>query len=198
MAASAEARRNAQEALDFIFADEYSDEEGIIDEEEEFESSSESEFEEELDDVNGEPEILGPLSAPRARGRVRTRGGQRRVIRTRGESISAKRKKNEDKTAQEAQLELKWSDQDSEPVIPPFTGSPGLKINLPVEPKIIDFVSLFLTDEFVEIISEQTNLYAEQYTLIFYKQLGSGLSPESCLYFQGFRGSKLLNGCLVL
>ena len=30
---------------------------------------------------------------------------------------------------------------------------------------------------------------------IFYKQLGSGLS---CLYFQGFRGSKLLNGCLVV
>ena len=37
MAASAEARLNAQEALDFIFADENSDEEGIIDEEEEFE-----------------------------------------------------------------------------------------------------------------------------------------------------------------
>ena len=26
----------------------------------------------------------------------------------------------------------------------------------------------------------------------YYKQLGSGLSPESCLYLQGFRGSKLL------
>ena len=33
---------------------------------------------------------------------------------------------------------------------------------------------------------------------IFYKQLGSGLSTQSCLYFQGFRGSKLLNGCLVV
>ena len=30
-----------------------------------------------------------------------------------------------------------------------------------------------------------------------YKQLGSGLSPQSCLYFQGFWGSKLLNNpCL--
>ena len=29
----------------------------------------------------------------------------------------------------------------------------------------------------------------------FYKQLGSGLSPQIYLYFQGFRGSKLLNGC---
>ena len=32
---------------------------------------------------------------------------------------------------------------------------------------------------------------------IFFKQLGSGLSPQSCLYFQGFRGSKLLNGFFV-
>ena len=31
-------------------------------------------------------------------------------------------------------------------------------------------------------------------TPLFYKQLGSGLSPQSCLYFQGF----LLNGCLVV
>ena len=36
-------------------------------------------------------------------------------------------------------------------------------------------------------------------TLILpYKQLESGLSPQSCLYFPGFWGSKLLNGCLVV
>ena len=28
-------------------------------------------------------------------------------------------------------------------------------------------------------------------------QLGSGRSPQSCLYFRGFQGSKLLNGCLA-
>ena len=32
----------------------------------------------------------------------------------------------------------------------------------------------------------------------FYKRLGSGLSPQSCLYFQGFWGSKLLNGSLIV
>ena len=32
--------------------------------------------------------------------------------------------------------------------------------------------------------------------IIFYKQLGSGLSPRSCLCFQGFRGPKLFNGYL--
>ena len=34
--------------------------------------------------------------------------------------------------------------------------------------------------------------------LYFFKQLWSELSPESCLYFQGFRGSKLLNGFLLV
>ena len=35
-------------------------------------------------------------------------------------------------------------------------------------------------------------------TLLFYKKPGSSLSPESCLYFQGFCVSKLLNGCLLV
>ena len=34
------------------------------------------------------------------------------------------------------------------------------------------------------------------YTFL-YKQLGSGFSPQSCLYFQILGGSMLLNGCLV-
>ena len=33
---------------------------------------------------------------------------------------------------------------------------------------------------------------------IFFKQLGSGLSPQSRSYFQGFQVSKLLNGLLVV
>ena len=32
----------------------------------------------------------------------------------------------------------------------------------------------------------------------WYMQLGSGLSPQSYLYFQEFQSSKLLNGCLVV
>ena len=34
--------------------------------------------------------------------------------------------------------------------------------------------------------------------LFFYNQLGSGFSPQSCLYFRGSLISKLLNGCLVV
>ena len=83
----------------FYFCRENSDEEGIIEEEEEFESSSESDSEDELDDVNGKFETKGPLPSPRARGRVRASGGHKRFIRTRGGSISAKRKKTQDETA---------------------------------------------------------------------------------------------------
>ena len=36
------------------------------------------------------------------------------------------------------------------------------------------------------------------YLHFFYEYLGSGPSPQSCLYFQDFQGSKLLNGCLVV
>ena len=35
-------------------------------------------------------------------------------------------------------------------------------------------------------------------TLTFFKQLGSGLIPQICLNFQGFRGSKFLNSCLLV
>ena len=73
-----------------------------------------------------------------------------------------KQKGGIDKAAREAELEVKWKHEDSEPAIPPFTGTAGLKVDLPVEPNIIDFVSLFLIDEFFELISNQRNLYAEQ------------------------------------
>ena len=40
--------------------------------------------------------------------------------------------------------------------------------------------------------------FNDNYTYYFYKQLGSSLSPQSYLYFKGFWGSKLCNGCLVV
>ena len=38
----------------------------------------------------------------------------------------------------------------------------------------------------------------KQITYFFYKQLGSGLNPQSCLFFQVAWGLKLLNGCLLV
>ena len=56
-----------------------------------------------------------------------------------------------------------------------LTGSPGFLINLPVEPKIIDFVSLLLTYEFFEIIFEQRNLDESRYSR---SQLWVPTSPD--------------------
>ena len=47
-----------------------------------------------------------------------------------------------DQAARETELEVKWRHEDSEPVIPPFTGTPGLKVDLPVEPNIDFCVSV--------------------------------------------------------
>ena len=47
------------------------------------------------------------------------------------------------------------------------------------------------------LYNEMFDFIIINYTDFFYKQLGSGLSPKSCLYFQGFGRSKLLNDCLV-
>ena len=160
MAASKEANLNNEEAINFIFADQDSDFESISEEEEESEESSDND-QDSSDENNNDHEIQA--SVANARGRESARGGQRRGIRTRGGSTSSKRKKGVDKAAREAELEVKWKHENSESIIPPFTGTPGLKVDLPVEPNIIDFVSLFLTDEFFELISNQTNLYAEQY-----------------------------------
>lgn len=59
-----------------------------------------------------------------------------------------KKEKLRKKTAKETQLEMKLSDQDPEPVIPPLTGSSVLEVNLLLEPKIIDFVLCFLLINF--------------------------------------------------
>ena len=45
---------------------------------------------------------------------------------------------------------------------------------------------------YIFIISLQDTL------ICYYKHLGSYLSPQSCLHFQCFWDSKLLNGCLVV
>ena len=52
----------------------------------------------------------------------------------------------------------------TEPKIHEFTADTGLQVLLdPNTATLLDFLNLFLTDEFFQLISGQTNLYAEQY-----------------------------------
>ena len=56
-----------------------------------------------------------------------------------------------------------WDTGDREPTPLNFTGSRGLKVQLPDNPDIIDFVKLFFNDEDFKILTEETNRYANEY-----------------------------------
>ena len=124
MAASKEANLNTEEAINFIFADEDSHFESNSEEEEEFEESSDNDHNS-SDENNNDHEIPAPVA--NARVRVNTRGGQRRGIWTWDGLTSSKQKRGIDKATREAELEVKWKHEDSEPITPLFIGTPGLK-----------------------------------------------------------------------
>ena len=44
-----------------------------------------------------------------------------------------------------------------------FTGNNGIKVDIPENPSPLDFIAIFLTDEFFETVTYQTNLYATSY-----------------------------------
>ena len=77
-------------------------------------------------------------------GRVRTRGGQQRPTGTNPRNNW-----------------LEWIAAPFTPVIPPFTGNPGPTITLP--DSIKDYVHLFISDELIYDIVNQTNLYADEF-----------------------------------
>lgn len=58
--------------------------------------------------------------------------------------------------------EFGWEHKDTFPVCAPFTGKPGLNIELPENPEPIDFFNILFKAEMWTIITEQTNLYATQ------------------------------------
>ena len=119
----------------------------------------------------------GGLGAARA-GPVRARGGRGAVRAGRGTARGARgvrgvRGARVD-PAQQAALEAQWVSVDREPNVPAFTGNSGIKAPLPNNPSTGDILSLFLTDEFFDILVEQTNLYAAQY-----KRNNPNLPPHS-------------------
>jgi len=60
-------------------------------------------------------------------------------------------------------LEAKWKTVDQETQIPDFTATPGIKVELPEDASAGDFLNIFFTDEFYDLLVTQTNLYASQY-----------------------------------
>ena len=108
------------------------------------------------ENVATEPPTRGS-NRGRMRGRgVRTRGG----IRNNQPRLDAK---SVAKANKESALETKWKNEDHPPNIPDFTGESKINVDLPEEPTEIDFLDLFLDDEFFTMLTTQTHLYAVQY-----------------------------------
>ena len=85
---------------------------------------------------------------------IQTRGGS-------GVALAAK-KENEAQT-KELELEEKWKKEDNQPPIPHFTGISKINVDVPEDADLIFFVDFFITEELIDMIAGQTNLYAEQY-----------------------------------
>ncbi len=127
---------------------------------EESSSSSDSGSEEESDD-DLEPEPEPAATNPgrgrgrgRGRGNCRVRGGIKRGVTGKVKATKPK-KPNPWK---------KWNEAPFTPQSPTFNEIPGPKIDeLPND--VRGFVKLFITEELIEHITDQTNLYAWQYTL---------------------------------
>jgi hypothetical protein len=58
--------------------------------------------------------------------------------------------------------DIGWKMEDSQPTCCPFFGNTGLKIDLPDNPAPIDFFNYLFDAEVFEILTEQTNIYAQQ------------------------------------
>ena len=94
-------------------------------------------------------------------GRGRGRGG-RGGIRVRGGG-GGMAERRQARIRDEIYLEEKWGTTDQPFQISPFTAPAEIQVPIPPNAKTINFFNLFVVDEIMELISEQTNLYAEQY-----------------------------------
>ena len=81
------------------------------------------------------------------------------------------------KTSKEAEriaLEDTWKRKDSRPHIPEFTSKSSINAELPDDPTPLDFLDLFLDEEFYGYLTTQTNPHAAQYL-----QANPNLPPHS-------------------
>ncbi|XP_060572695.1 uncharacterized protein LOC132730734 [Ruditapes philippinarum] len=58
-------------------------------------------------------------------------------------------------------IQFGWSREDSPPTIAPFTGTPGLTVELPDDCTELDFCALLFDDDMWDILVTETNRYAQ-------------------------------------
>ena len=161
----------SEEVLDEIYADPGSDfdSESSSDEIEEYndqQSFSESSENEEM--IENDNQLINneDLQA-NARGRGHNRGAARG-------NRAARRGVIRNRQQEDALLEIQWTSNDRRPRITQFTARQGLQVQLPNNAGAGEYLSLFLTDEFFDLLVERTNLYSAQY-----KASNPNLPPNS-------------------
>ena len=84
--------------------------------------------------------------------------------RTREEAVrKAYQNKTLSKAEEEERLEKKWKKKDKQPTVTSFMAVPGLNVGFPDDASELEFFKEYITDELLDIITEQTNIYAGQY-----------------------------------
>ena len=84
--------------------------------------------------------------------------------RTRGGAVKkAYQNKTLGKAEEKARLEKKWKKEDKQPTVTSFTVVPGLNVGFPDDASELEFFKDYITDELLDIITEQTNISAGQY-----------------------------------
>ena len=143
-----------EEAVQFVTADDDSDFNEEDEEESEIEESTEEEIEEDseaevVEGVNDDVEKVPlPVKWCRTRGGAVRRAYQNRTL---------------SKAEEEARLENKWKKGDKQSTVTSFTAVPGLNVGFPDDASELEFFKEYITDELLDIITEQTNIYAGQY-----------------------------------
>ena len=140
------------DAVSYVLADHDSDLSDSDFEHSESESSSDED----------QQHVVNEIAAPNFRRRIRTRGG----INARNATPQGRGRRVNQVTRhkREMQLEDTWSRNDRDPVIHEFSANAGLQANFDKEnATVLDYLKLFITEDFYELISVQTNLYADQY-----------------------------------
>lgn len=169
-------RYTTEEVRDEVFADPDSDfdDESSSNESEEYSpqhSSSEPSESGELSENEDQQLINNENQHACGRGRGRGRGCGRGAPQ---ENRAARGGSRRNRQQEDALLEIRWTSNDRQPQISPFTAHPGLQVQLPNNAGAGDYLSLFLTDAFFDLLVEQTNLYAAQY-----KAANPNLPPNS-------------------
>ena len=146
------------------------------------------------------PETRTSSSTRRRTPRARTRGARsrpaRRPAHQAGRDVSPHSPDLDSDSDQEPVSDSEWSEDPTAPVLPPFTGRPRLRVDLPTT--ILGFLQLFLTRELLEFLCEETNGYASYMRDEMLRHDKAPWVPVGVVEMAKFLGMTMMMGYVLL